>query len=148
MLILLCMHSANEGRHYNVTSSLIGWAHSQNDPCMLVIRCLSWADRFSGWKLWVHEGIIRTRVVYLPVIIPFGKKFLLNFIQNIVISTQVNEFENAWLFAQHNIDIAYGTAVTMVYIAYRTTYTELMKNAPYPIWPSQFVNCEYFGLLC
>ena len=36
--IILCMHPANERRHYNVTSSLIGWAHIhiiyvQNDPC-------------------------------------------------------------------------------------------------------------------
>ena len=28
----LCMHPANESRRYNVTSSLIGWAHTQNDP--------------------------------------------------------------------------------------------------------------------
>ena len=30
--ILLCMRPANERRRYNVTSSLIGWAHPQNDP--------------------------------------------------------------------------------------------------------------------
>ena len=30
--IILCMRPTNEGRRYNVTSSLIGWAHSQNDP--------------------------------------------------------------------------------------------------------------------
>ena len=28
----LCMRSANERRRYSVTSSLIGWAHTQNDP--------------------------------------------------------------------------------------------------------------------
>ena len=27
------MGSANERRRYNVTASLIGWAHTQNDPC-------------------------------------------------------------------------------------------------------------------
>ena len=27
------MGSANERWRYNVTSSLIGWAHKQNDPC-------------------------------------------------------------------------------------------------------------------
>ena len=27
------MHQANERRRYNETSSLIGWAHAQNDPC-------------------------------------------------------------------------------------------------------------------
>ena len=31
--IILCMRPANERRRYNVTSSLIGWAHTQNDPC-------------------------------------------------------------------------------------------------------------------
>ena len=27
------MHQANEGQCYSVTSSLIGWVHSRNDPC-------------------------------------------------------------------------------------------------------------------
>ena len=27
------MHPANERQRYNVTSSPIGWAHTQNDPC-------------------------------------------------------------------------------------------------------------------
>ena len=27
------MHPANERRRYNVTPSLIAWAHAQNDPC-------------------------------------------------------------------------------------------------------------------
>ena len=30
--IILCMHATNERRCYNVMSSLIGWAHTQNDP--------------------------------------------------------------------------------------------------------------------
>ena len=30
---LVWMFPANERRCYNVTSSLIGWVHSQNDPC-------------------------------------------------------------------------------------------------------------------
>ena len=30
--IILGMGSANERRHYNAMSSLIGWAHTQNDP--------------------------------------------------------------------------------------------------------------------
>ena len=32
---MLYMHPANERRHYSVTTSLIGWAHTQNDPCLL-----------------------------------------------------------------------------------------------------------------
>ena len=31
--IILCMHPANERRRYIVTSSLIGWAHTQHYPC-------------------------------------------------------------------------------------------------------------------
>ena len=30
--IFLCMRPANERRRYMVTSSLIGWAHTQNSP--------------------------------------------------------------------------------------------------------------------
>ena len=30
--IILCMRPVNERRRYNITSSLIGWAHSQNGP--------------------------------------------------------------------------------------------------------------------
>ena len=37
--VILCMCSANERRRYNVTSSLIGWAHSQNDPCDGITWC-------------------------------------------------------------------------------------------------------------
>ena len=33
--IILCMSSANERRRFIVTSSLIGWAHTQTNPCML-----------------------------------------------------------------------------------------------------------------
>ena len=30
--IIFGMRPANGGRRYNVTSSLIGWVHTQNDP--------------------------------------------------------------------------------------------------------------------
>ena len=30
----LCMRQANERRRYNVTSSLIGWPHTQTNPCL------------------------------------------------------------------------------------------------------------------
>ena len=33
--IILCMRPDNERRRYIVTSSLIGWAHAQNDPLVL-----------------------------------------------------------------------------------------------------------------
>ena len=32
--LILCMRPANERRRYNETSSLIGWAHTKNDPCL------------------------------------------------------------------------------------------------------------------
>ena len=35
------MRPANERRRYNVTSSLIGWMHSENDPlCMCPQNCV------------------------------------------------------------------------------------------------------------
>ena len=33
--IILCMGAANERRRYIITSSLIGCAHTQNDPCSI-----------------------------------------------------------------------------------------------------------------
>ena len=41
--IIPCIHPANEERCYIVTSSLIGWVHTRNDPWKL------------GWGLWVTE---------------------------------------------------------------------------------------------
>ena len=38
--IILCMCPANERRRYIVTSSLIGWAHHQNDPWIFIIAFL------------------------------------------------------------------------------------------------------------
>ena len=41
--INLCMRPANEKRHYIVTLSLIGWAHTQIDPCFYIsIRSHHW----------------------------------------------------------------------------------------------------------
>ena len=39
--IILGMDSANERRCYSVTSSLIGWAQTQNDPCLWMILSIS-----------------------------------------------------------------------------------------------------------
>ena len=38
--IILCMQPANERRRYNVTSSLIGWVHTQNDKGRAYIRLI------------------------------------------------------------------------------------------------------------
>ena len=48
--IILYMRPANERRHHNVTSSLIGWAHTQNDPCELV--------KLGDWALIQYKDVI------------------------------------------------------------------------------------------
>ena len=59
----LCMHPANDRWCYNVTSSLIGWAHTQNDPCYYarVLCPIFWFQLLfhpelsvsDWWSLWV-----------------------------------------------------------------------------------------------
>ena len=48
--IILCMRPANERRRYNVTSSLIGWAHAQNKPRVGSVGCveLLWLSLLSN----------------------------------------------------------------------------------------------------
>ena len=54
-VIILWMRPANERRRYIVTSSLIGWAHPQNDPCLFYSEPVpkSPSNDFSGqtWAL-------------------------------------------------------------------------------------------------
>ena len=40
--IILWMHPANERRRYIVTSPLIGWTHSQIDPCVWCVMWYTW----------------------------------------------------------------------------------------------------------
>ena len=51
--IIFCVRPANERRRYNVTSSLIGWAHTQNYPCM--------------WWLLLVPSMIYYTSLHLPV---------------------------------------------------------------------------------
>ena len=54
---LFCMHPANARRRYNVTSSLIGWAHTQNNPCV-ISRFMSKKSLWYDYKehiLWKGE---------------------------------------------------------------------------------------------
>ena len=44
-VIILFMRPANERRRYSVTSSLVGWSHTQDDPCR------PW-DKFNNWEVW------------------------------------------------------------------------------------------------
>ena len=47
--IIFCMRPANERRRYNVTSSPIGWAHTENDPC-------SSASTKQPGRIWVNRS--------------------------------------------------------------------------------------------
>ena len=89
--VSLCMRPANEIRRYNVTSSLIGWAHTQNDPWCIRnhpawphMSCWSVKhDVFSvmtfraRWRKPIHfSGPCQTeyfvwRYVYLPFVFTF-----------------------------------------------------------------------------
>ena len=58
----LCMQPANERQHYNVTSSLIGWAHSQNDPWtsqqwqLLFVYAAPWLSPVSHvWSIGINN---------------------------------------------------------------------------------------------
>ena len=52
---ILYMRPTNERRRYNETSSLIGWAHTQNDPCV--------------WE-WLHLSFWLTMVYMLNTLRP------------------------------------------------------------------------------
>ena len=59
--IILGMDAANERRRYNVTSSLIGWAHAQNDPGWLIV--LSYAEIPSFSSNQPSDAMWRRRIV-------------------------------------------------------------------------------------
>ena len=54
--IILCMRPANESRRYNVTSSLIGWMHTQNDPCRPITFVWSVSLLLCQARHWVQQG--------------------------------------------------------------------------------------------
>ena len=67
--IILWMRPANERRRYNVTSSVIGRAHSQNDPCpecgllnlitkILLLKYMSVDRNLHSWLLIGCGGIL------------------------------------------------------------------------------------------
>ena len=54
---ILCIRPASERRGYIATSSLIGWAHTQNDPCTLrQIKWPTFSNAFSWMKVIVKES--------------------------------------------------------------------------------------------
>ena len=69
-----CVHPANERRRYNVTSSLIGWVHTQNDSCTVTeifdilccfIHCYGIAQ---GYLLWLILGMLICTIVRLHIL--------------------------------------------------------------------------------
>ena len=73
--VILCMHPANERRRYSVTSSLIGWLHTQNDPWSLYHE-----QHFVYWRqcrkhlIW-HLCFYSKRYVNLLATISFPIKY-------------------------------------------------------------------------
>ena len=66
--IILCMHPANERWCYTVTPSLIGWAHTQNDPCLWFICTKCTANTMSCY--WRADVVPYKSRVYLNTIKP------------------------------------------------------------------------------
>ena len=62
--IIQCMRPANERWRYIVTSSLIGWAHTRNDPCISTVK-KSWKSnsKFS----WEQNTIFKLMMITLQV---------------------------------------------------------------------------------
>ena len=90
--IILCMRPANERRRYDVTSSFIGWAHSQNDPwlckCMRKVRC----DK--GWFVELNtKGIVL--VCSHTVKMTLKCRFLVRYIWETVFTKQEDELSDS-----------------------------------------------------
>ena len=72
---ILCMLPANERQHHIVTSSLIGWTHTQNDPCISnmlsrsqILRALKISTFIYVWTRYFvlnFKGIIWNSTKYL-----------------------------------------------------------------------------------
>ena len=76
--IILDMGSANEKRRYIVTSSLIGWAHTENDPCVWLAGSLQSrrmsirASQITGEPTVCSTAYSGWRQRKLPIIALFG----------------------------------------------------------------------------
>ena len=91
------MGSANESQHYNATSALIGWAHTQNDPYNCgnswKLLPLSWFGRLHGL----------TSLNFEPYGCLFPEYFLLWFLQlNCVFAIKI--LHSAFLGYWHKLD--------------------------------------------
>ena len=66
--IIFCMRPAYERRHYNVMSSLIGWAHTQNDPCRYIFSIV-----IQNCYLDENIGLSIQGIIFLQLKLYFGK---------------------------------------------------------------------------
>ena len=90
------MHPVNGRRRYIVTSSLIGWAHAQNDPCyrdcfniikMSVIQIKSYDNR--------HDVLLRTETIC--IIIPVWQ-YEISLCKHDDIKTVLNPLRSEWMW--------------------------------------------------
>ena len=58
--IKLCMCPANERRRYIVTSSLIGWVHSQNDPWGYNPGTLAYSQQVSATHFKIQHPLMKS----------------------------------------------------------------------------------------
>ena len=64
--IFMWMCPANERWRYIVTSTLIGWAHTQNDPCVLLLSFSTVYDIMIFWTAPpTHLGVYTGHVIFL-----------------------------------------------------------------------------------
>ena len=71
---ILCMGSTNKIRRYNITSSLISWAYTQNDP---------WYVKITRWGLYKMASILQTtfpNALFLKIHIWFFINLSLKFV--------------------------------------------------------------------
>ena len=102
MGIILCMRPGNKRRRYNVTLSLIGWAHTQYDPCVFLgdLLCLHNSCHMALWIVVIigsNNGLspiqcqsITCSNAELFSIEPWETKTSVKFEQNTIIFIQEN----------------------------------------------------------
>ena len=81
--LFLCMRPANERRRYNVTSSLVRWAHTQNDPFVWYDTCL---DEYCCFKQeltrWVH--LWQSWHIAFSLVFVYTSSILMNIVKHLV----------------------------------------------------------------
>ena len=82
--IILCMHPANERRRYDVTWSLIGWAHAQNGPW----ECADDVPSRQGLHTHAHQcNVIISNVTTINTATPSNEHLKYNFSHTRIVPT-------------------------------------------------------------